>query len=318
MRIPAANRKKGKSHRVLFIFIAVLFLVFIGVGIIAFGSSLNSGRQWRTNIVFNTSPPVLLSYPVNKEDKILLFILPENLSLQVPYGYGTYEIESLWGLARLENRPMLVRDSFTDLFGIPVSGMIGATRTHPVSLNPDHLTTELSQVIKLGESDSYMKLTEQLRYALDLRFLVTKRLLQYDLRSQPLYETVTLPGEAEAVLVNPNKWDSFLAQKFEEVKIREEALTVTIKNTTSVSGIGQKFARFVASIGGKILRVGNEESDINKCQLRLAEVNRTKLLVRFLMEEFGCTISDRLETDEEEVVVIIGQSFASRWAKSID
>lgn len=295
---------------------AVLVMMSVGIVLILFNSSLFSDKKWRTNIIFHTSPPVLLSYPPDKEDKILLFILPEDLTLTVPYGYGAYRFAAVWKLSNLENNPSLVRDALTDLFGVPVVGMIGTNRSQAVSFDPIHSTSDLATMIQLGEKNSNLKFTERLQLMFDLRFLSPRRLLTYDVRNQPLYETVSLPGGTDIYQVEPNRWDNFLSQKFDEAKIREEALTVAILNSTDTSGIGQKFARFVSAVGGKVLKVANETSEIKGCQVRVSEANQQKLLVRFLTREFGCVLSPQSEDDGVDLAVTVGQSFGRRWAKS--
>lgn len=315
MRTSAATRK-AKNRWILMITTAVLVMMSIGFGSIFVNRTLFSDKNWRTNIIFHTQPPVLLSYPPNKADKVLLFILPENLSLTVPYGYGIYRSDAVWKLSELESNPALVRDTYTDLFGVPVQGIIGATLEQAVVYDPVHQASDLGRMIQLGEGSSFLKLSEQLKLMIDLKFLSARRLLVYDVRNQPLYDTMTLPGGSEVFQVNPNRWDNFLSQKFEESKIREEALTVTILNSTATSGLGQKFARFVSAIGGKVLKVANETSDIKTCQLRVGETNRQKLLIRFLSSEFGCALASLSETNEVDLVVIVGESFAKRWLKN--
>ena len=131
-----------------------------------------------------------------------------------------------------------------------------------------------------------------------------------------LFADAKLPDGTEVKRINSEALTVFLEQKFEDAQIRQEALSVTVKNTTETPGVGQKFTKIITNLGGKVLTVGNEKSEITGCQLEVKPESQKARLVLYLKQEYNCQSIPPLSDGGADLIVRVGKSFGERWQVS--
>ncbi len=104
-----------------------------------------------------------------------------------------------------------------------------------------------------------------------------------------------------------------MEQKFESQKIRKDGLSIKILNATQVQGAGNTFSRFLTSLGGKVIGIGNQKEEVERCNIKTGETNVKAAIVLYLKNKFNCEVTTTQENLDADIIVIVGDYFAQRW-----
>jgi len=261
----------------------------------------------------------VVSFPKNSEENVLVVTLPDNALVDVPWGYGPYRMAAVWKLGELEHKPNLFPDTISDAFSIPIQGFVG--ETEPKLFDTIKFIAEFKKNFPLTRLLFDSKLTNLNfldRWLLYWRVTsASQDLLVYNAHQNArlFQDTILVDGtEVKKVLLDGLK--TFLEQKFEEAEIRKQAVTVEVKNTTDISGVGQKFANIISAAGGKVITIGNDKKTVAHCEIEVHDTSASKLLASFLAYEYRCQRLASSTTSGPDIIVRVGTDFGERWKNS--
>lgn len=289
---------------------AVLFFLTTG-----FFSSKLQKAVGRTNIVITGEPTFLISFPQSENDSLLVLSIPGEAYVQVPQGYGNYQLQNVSALGQLEKKPQLVAQTVADTLGIYVNGYVDMPGT---DLESDEVLNVMKNFRFLGSllrGDLITDLNHFDRLMLWRLAQSTGPLssVTYDLTGAPLvFKNEKLPDGTDIKLISGAALDNFLANKFELTEIREQNLSIRIANTTDTPGVGQKFSRYMSHLGGKVLSVDNSSSAIAGCRAEYLESAKESILLNYLHKYFNCELI-QATGEGIELTVYLGTDFAERW-----
>ncbi len=297
-----------------------IFFLWVTIQLISqIKGSVFVSRPWRINIAFHTSPLSILSISPGSEEPLLVITLPETVYVNVPWGYGSYRLGAIWKLGEQEKRSSLFSETIEDSIGIKIHTVVGESEPRKINEVSDQLYNGLSRAFSYKELLFDRKLSS-------FNFLDRFILVWYFIKSRSssaltylshqnnyLFADAKLPDGTEVKRINLDAFNTFLEQKFEDRRIREEAISVTVKNTTDISGVGQKFTQIITNLGGKVLTVGNEKNDISGCQLEVKPAASKARLVEYLIREYHCQKISLTTEGGTDVFVRVGKLFAERW-----
>ncbi len=284
------------------------------------GTSLFLSHSWSTNIVFNTDPVVLASFTHDANDRHQILLIPANLIVKIPYGYGLYPFGRVWKLSQLESRPELVSQATADLFHRAVDGWVNTGETVKLNMSggspvgPQLQSLFSLQSLVFGKTQSNLQVLDRLLLWWNIFSMRSHNSLESDFTSmKQLYSQAPATLGISGLILNDAAFLPTVSDRFEDVQVRKDGLTVKVFNTTSVSGIGQNFGRFINAFGGKVIAIENKNQKEPACQVVTSQQNKAKVLVLYLERSFDCSIHITSESLDADVYVMVGKAFADRW-----
>lgn len=276
-KVAQKNTKiKKKTKLALLVLGLIVFLLVLGqtVRIIQSLSSpfskdvvkVSRSYQWdndfNLNLVIKTKGVYLLSYNPS-EKRITVIDVPDEAYLEVPGGFGEWQLRSIYDLGQTSQGPgggELLKRSLSSFFGIPVDGFIefkgqlaqksGVEVADFLRQNPLNIAYFLSSIT------SDLTPWELIRLKLAFSQVRFDKVQDIDLKKLKLMETDRLGDGTQILTADPTKIDSALIN-FIDTKIREEHLGVAIFNATSYPGLAQKAARIITNTGGNVIMTTN-------------------------------------------------------------
>lgn len=308
-------RQSKKIGRFLVPIVLVLVLVVCAVFWQWSLHTVFAKNAWRTNILARSASPTIVSFPNDSTDKVFVLVLPKEVETTVPYGYGVYRLEALPKLVEIEKKEFLDADTIEDMLGVQLKSTVQAQGDVDVEEVLGSLKRQLSFGNQVNwENKNNFDIIDTIILSTKLKLLKPSDVLVFDLREDRyLFPVKTSLDQAKLLTVNQQPLDEFIESKFTQELVRTENLTVSVHNTTGTAGAGNKFARFIANIGGKVLMVENDTAEIEGCQIRLKQQHAQSVLAKYLQKEFDCEILNSEEGDVADIVVLVGKYFAKRW-----
>lgn len=268
------------------------------------------------NVVID-GDPVIIASQQREQDRLVIVTIPASFATLAVHGLGTYPIRSLWQLGTIQGSSGLVlSQSIEELLALPIQWYIGGYRE---SLDTD-AKSRIVQIFSLrsllrvvsGEIKTNMPLATFLRLSWRLSVTNRDRIAEIPLGAsavtgEPQPDGTILP------LVSTDAVDTVLGDTFEEASIRGEKLTVAVYNTTTTSGLAERAARIINRIGGNVVRIGNEERTIERCQIRANQEHLGTTTSRMLSSIFTCDRVIGVPDSYADVIVALGRGYESRF-----
>jgi hypothetical protein len=250
-------------------FLVILIIVGKIMGVLGSLSSepLNGGfaksgtwdGETPLNLVVKADETYLFSYSPS-EKSLLLFKIPKDTYVDMPYDYGKWPVQSIYGLGQSEKPPIgakLLQDTISYVFGIPVDGYI-ITSEKPLKDLVDSEQGALSGGFNIFESrQSNLNILEKLRLWWSLKFIRSDKIQSLDLGKSDLSDWYLLPDSSRVLTLNQTKLDQFLRETLEDKNIKSEGLTIGIYNATDYLGLADRAARLITNMGGRVIFTQN-------------------------------------------------------------
>ncbi|MFA5933368.1 MAG: LytR C-terminal domain-containing protein [Microgenomates group bacterium] len=220
------------------------------------------------NLVVKMDNSYLLSYqPAGKELTIIKF--PEDLNLDVPYGFGNWPMRSIYDLGQAEKPPMgpyLLRDSINISFDILADGYL-IFNDKRESL-PDLINSERASFLPgidiLSKAKTDLNLVEFFKVWWAIKEVRGDKIKTIDLEKSELTKWLLLPDGSRVIAIDEIKLDQFEVGYFETEKIKKEGLSIGIFNATDVPGLAERAARVLTNMGGRVIFTSNHLDKVSK------------------------------------------------------
>lgn len=302
----------------------LLLVVFLSFSIVKTISKVQLNFHGRTTVVLNTIPVLLLSF--EPKNKLIIISLPSNIYLQVPRGFGSYKLSSIWDLGDLEKSVgggRLLKETIEEFIGIPVDGWLGwkIGNYHIGSQEEDIISsknrlTSWKYLVKPKETLALFKNVQTNLNLLDLvwfwwQIKLTRfdKMNYIDLSHTEVLSKLTLADKSEVVTVNPLALDYFLKELFYDAKIINEHIGIEVLNGTDQAGLANRFSRLITNLGGNIITLGNSDQRIDQCLI----IGEKKILESYTGQRFinifNCKKIIQKPESRADLQIVVGDDY---------
>lgn len=279
----------------------------------------------RFTVIFDTSPLMLVSVEPGAHTASFV-IIPKDTFLIVPYNYGAYKVGSVYALGELDAQKgggPLIMDTIRDVFGLPVDGYIKPNKEKDFGNLLDDFRSFKKSYFSIGnilgilheamngKVSSNLSQPEILRFFWAVHALRTDQVHPIHLENLNILKETELADRSKVFVIDSGKFDKTIEGEFNENKIREENITLSVANATGKEGIASIVARIIMNMGGRVVVVGNEEKSKERCVIYVGNKNlENSYTIKRLSEYFRCSVSTRPTTNSQsDVSILLGEKF---------
>lgn len=320
------NKVKKKTKLALIVLGIIMLVIFAG-NLVRFTQTLFSpwklypvyakGYIW--NGEFNINLVVKKNFSVYvvsynpKEKKLILLNIPETVLVEVPGGFGKWQLRSVYNLGESDKKGdglAFLKQAVSTLLGIPVDGFLETE-------NLDELLQRnlFISFIQIPSIKTDLTLWELIKFkigASQVRFDKVERL---DLLQ--VLDKGNLADGTQIYIADPVKVDSISAS-FADPVIKSEHKTIAIFNATEKGGLAQIASRIISNMGGNVIIVSNA-SQIQDASFVSGEESVTLERMKQLFN-LNCKANreecDKIKSKDEDyesraqINIILGKDFA--------
>lgn len=332
-----AVNKKGSSP----VKLALLALIFL-ISLILFAKTLDFlsklnkpiiqdllvSRQYRwdnkssINLVVKSDSVSVLNYDPG-EERVTILKIPDNTYMELPKGFGSWKIGSIFELGEAESPPVgaeLLKQSLSKLLGLPVEGFLiyeqkeGETAISIENEVEAFRKNPLSIFSFVHNAKSDLTPLELYKLSFALRSVRSDKITTLDLYQTDITESKLLGDSSRVLGVNNVKLDLFIREKLADSNIFKEGLSVGVFNATSHPGLAQDASRIVANLGGNVIFATNTEESLDKTIVISSEESVT---AKRLSEVFAYhCLKSKCQTTDQKVLnsrapinIVIGEDY---------
>jgi hypothetical protein len=289
------NRKIKLAQKRAWLGVGFLLALFCLVGVSWLwrkaALSVWDGRSVISLVRQNEKQIVLSSYQPDGQ-RWIDFVIPGNVLLEVPFGYGEYQLKNVYSLGKLENRGgELLRRTVQEMMAVPVDGW----------------TVEIKEA-----KETNLSWWDRLRLWVVERWLARKT-VKYQLKSVGALRQEKLSDGSQVYRIEERFLDEMVNEEFFNRQISNEELAVAVVNASEVSGLAKIAARLAANLGSKVVWLGNSEVESDSSLILVAKADlKTSATVRRLKQAFKIAALQVGDVSEyrADVVIRLGKDYA--------
>lgn len=325
----AAHSKKQtiKKTRWALVALAVIFgIIIIGRAVRLTESFFIPQKKFHWNGDFNINVLIkakeisLLSFSP-KNEKITLIDIPDNIFLEVPHGFGNWELRSVYNLGG----EILLKDTLSNFFGLPIDGFLNFSlelaKKDSLGIITEIRKNPFSAVTILPYLKTDLSPFELFKLQMGLSKVRFDKVKHIKLDGVVLDQEMLADG-SQVLTADPVRLDSILSE-LADPSIQSEHISIAVFNSTEGVGLAQKAARLITNIGGDVIITTNAQDKFKETRVFGEE---SKTLER-LKQIFENTCQDRkkspncdkIDSNLEELVssrakinVFLGEDYAQR------
>ncbi|MBL7158890.1 LCP family protein [Candidatus Microgenomates bacterium] len=318
----AKKKKEGSLKRWFFVLGAICLFFILGKLIFSYRKRI--WKNGRLNFVLASKP--VLFFSLSPEEKSLTIVkIPQETYVEVTRGFGAYKIESVYPLGELEKKGgELLIETTQEFLGIPVEAYARFYNFQfPISnfqLNKEGFIQAKRKIASWGVLLRPRKVLQFLKEDLETNLSywdIVKIWLAFkkvnigkisfiDLGEQRVFSKFSLADGGEGKKGDPLLVDDVLQEFFFEPEIRKEEILIEVLNGTDYSGLAHNAARIISNIGGKVVRAGDNEEKVKKCQLKAEKQMLKSFTFLKIKKIFDCQV---LEEEGQDLIMIVGDDY---------
>lgn len=220
--------------------------------------------EFNLNLLVRTNRISLLSYNP-KEAKVTVVNIPDETFLEVPFGFGSWQLRSVYELGESQKQlggHKLLVDTLTNFLAVPVDGFLDLK-----DLNPERSVITIVDSLRknpffmfklLPVLKSDLNLLELLRLDFQLSKVRFDKVEEISLDKLDVLDKGSLPDGTFVFTGDPVKLDSILSA-LADPEIVSEHKTIAVFNGTNKGLLAVKWARLIRNLGGNVIITGNTE-----------------------------------------------------------
>lgn len=273
------------------------------------------------NIAFKGSSVWVLNYDPEDKKTIVLKI-PEETYMDLPRGYGSWRIGSIYQLGQEEIKPIgseLLKESISKLLGLPIDGFITLDQSSGQDLDKMILNLHNNPLALLGffrNIKTDLTPLETISLLRELAKVRSDKLVTLNLEESNITRSKLLPDSSRVLGVDSVNLDLFIRNKMSDQKISQENLEVAIFNATAHPGLAVDVARIVTNLGSNAIIVSNTENILQK-SLVVSDNYRDSLTFKRLSQIFApdcfktsCQVNDpKIKNSRAQINIVLGEDY---------
>lgn len=279
--------------------------------------------EFNINLVVKTARIDLLSYNP-KEKKITIIKIPDNLFIDVPFGFGKWQLRSVFDLGQSQKGiggDQLLKNTLTGFFALPIDGFLDLNRFQSASEVVEAIRKNpFSGFELLSTFKTDLSVFELIRLKIGLYSVRFDKIKVLDLMDLGVLDKENLPDGTEVVITDPVKLDSVLVS-LADPAIVSERKTIAVFNATDRIQLANKWARLITNLGGNVIITTNAKERLKKTGLQ-GEKSRTYQRINQIFSDLDCQNNpkcDIIKSQNEDIAssraqinLFIGEDYANK------
>lgn len=334
--VQSKNKMKSKTTLALKTLLLIFLILLLGFVVNIFKNlqeplsyrGFNKEYTWqgefKINLVFRGENISVLSFDP-EERTIKVVNIADETYLQVPGGFGSWQLRSIFDLGESERQTgsKLLSLTISNFLAAPIDGFIellGELREKSgYDLAQFLRSNPLNSLELLGNSKISLNPEEFARLVLGIYSVRFDKISEIDLKAAGLLEQKMLPDGSLGFIGDPVKIDGFAQSIFMDQKIRKEGKTIAIFNATQKSGVAQKASLLISHLGGNVIFTANAgTSDLNKSLIFTKEQSKSQTYQRLgqifapscLRKKCDILNDPDILNSRAEINIVLGLDFA--------
>lgn len=315
---------KGKRTKLALGVLALLFGLLVISWSIRFTQNFFGSKNYswegkfNINLLVRSSDISLLSYN-SKDNKVTIINVPDETFLQVPNGFGSWQLRSIYGLGG----DKLLKETLTNFFAIPIDGFIDLSVLKPPQSAAQLVDTlrknPISGVNLLASIKTDLTMWELLQLKQGVSSVRFDKIRTLDLLKFNILDKENLADGTPVFTADPIKLDSILSD-LQDPAIVSEHKSIAVFNATNHPQLAQKWARLITNLGGNVIITSNAKSTLQKTQVLGEQSSTLKRLQQIF--DLDCSNSPKCgkisSTDEDivssraQINLFLGEDYANR------
>lgn len=292
MKKTRGRRQASKKSVFRFWLISILVLLVGGLLVKVFLNfqHVKLASFSRLNFVLLTSQNQIFVLSLEGQEGLVL-TLAASEKVNVPRGFGEYELGKVYGLGELEKRGgQLLQETVGEVLQAPVFGYF----SYPQNLSEKSWEKPKSFLEKIFWEAFWGRVKTNLKKQdLALLYWRASRL------NEDLCRVKKTSGPTENL--------------FQDRRLREESLSIEILNATNHNGLAQQAAQFLEKVGGRVVRTADAKQEGN-CRI-LVRRKAQNYTSQWLSRIFQCPLQESESSLRADLVLILGENYWKRWSE---
>lgn len=288
------------------------------------------------NLVISADEVYVLSFnPFKKEAEI--FKIPQNVYVNVPFGFSSWSIGSVYKLGQSENPAIgskLLKETVSLSLGIPINGYLITNQPVPeggfAQIIENWRSNPFAAFTLLGQSKTDLSLREFWQLVWGLKGVRFDKFQKVDLENSSLSSWSLRADGSRILSLNQAKIDQFIQKQIEESKIKDEGFSIGIYNATEYPALAEKAGRIISNMGGRVTFIANSPRVLERSIVLGPSSSTTTYLSHLFttpcpkeplswnqrlfnfpkpQKANSCTIDPDLPTSRAEVNIFLGKDY---------
>ena len=274
--------------------------------------------QFNINLLLRGSNISVLSYHP-KEERIVIINIPDETFLNVPYGFGLWQLRAVYELGESQKDSggnKLLVETLTNFLAIPIDGFLDFS-----TLEPNKSASEIVDILKENPFSGFNLLSglktdltiwELLRLKVSAGSVRFDKIKELSLDKIKVLDRENLLDGTPIYTADPFKLDSVLSDLADPV-ITSEHKSIAVLNATGQAQLAQKAARLITNLGGNVIITTNASQKLKKTQVVGLESATLKRLKQIFGsdDKIGPTDEDSISS-RAQINLLLGEDYLSR------
>ncbi len=287
-------KRKTKQHRVLH-GIGIMFgffLLFAGV-CLWYVFSFNPEFDRALLHVTGEGDFHVVWFPSESSDTVTI-VLPADAVVAQEQMFNQYTLSSLWRFSRQPGSDRIILHKIVSrMLQIPVKDVIH--------------DGEKSSVLAFPFPQTSLSYREFIYYYFRLKKeSLTGNTTRYDISTDEYVVNMILPDGQRVQAINTDVVSRRLKHVFESQKLKEEALRISLLNSTGISGRAEKAADYFSRVGLFISQTGNVVGKYEPCSFSAKDSLEESYTARYLKTQYSCTFIPKSSDGPYDIELNIG------------
>lgn len=273
----------------------------------------------------------VLSYSP-KDKKITILNLSDQIYLELPKDFGSWQISSIYPLGQQENPKIgakLLQLSVYKLLGVPIDGILMVSDPE-LAKKPQKLISRLKVnplniFGSMSTFDSNLGAFQKFNYLWAISKVRQDKIISLDLAQSSITESKLLPDSTRVLGIDSYKMDYYIRQNMVDEVFLDEGLSVAVYNSTEFPGMANLASRIITNMGGNVVFTGTTQEHrktsgifINTNDITSAKDSSTtqRLTQIFAPDCAGtpCITDDpKIHSSRAAVNIVLGKDFFDFW-----
>lgn len=326
--VQSKTRIKKRTKLALIVLGLILGLLLLSwiirTGQQLFGTNKNYtwDQDYNINLLIRAKDFALVSYHP-KESSIVIVNIPEDTFLDVPYGFGSWQLRSVYGLGESQKGiggNKLLTDTLTNFLAVPIDGYLDFSASNQnlvANIMDQWKSNPLSGLSLLSGVDTNLTAWELFKLTLSLNSVRFDKVKEINLNKLGILDKDTLLDGTQVLTSDFVKLDSALIGLVDPAIVSERK-SIAVLNATDYPQLAQKWARLITNLGGNVIITANAGLNLKKTQV-IGEDSKT---FKRLQQVFGFACQkdpkcdkvnpENLDSQRAQITVLLGEDFAGK------
>ncbi|MGB9911042.1 MAG: LCP family protein [Microgenomates group bacterium] len=307
-------KTKNKKIKLIFWILIFFLLFFIGWGRKIVSKIYQSPifKNEKVNLIFFDYNNLFLFSLNPQEEELKIFTFPGDLYLETVYGYGKYKINSLFDLDSLEKKEgRLFLETIKENLFFPFDGYLISEEKIDFS-NKNSIIKSLFQLLKNKKQGNLSRVEIFWLWLKIKGFRQDKIYVQGE--KEKVLKKVLISSKEEGWELDEDNFLKIIGNSFSYPQIIKESFSLAIFNGTSYQRLGERVAKRIEVLGGRVVEIDNYQENLEDiCLLITTKEKKESFTAKKVSSFFDCRWQEAKEENRRwDLTLVIGKKY---WQK---